>query len=169
MSYSKADEQRNVATTLRLMGATLGSEWIEAVEFEEDDAAFAEIRPTTWDKLQECGLVRATSAIPRRCQLTGRGWIAALKATGDWETKNLEDKAGRLSAELKRHVDGRREAEHTTIDEVVAATGLEENWIRNAIDSHLLREKFGQYDAGWDPEDQLYNYILIPRAFGHKL
>jgi hypothetical protein len=76
------------------------------------------------------------------------------------------EKAGRLSAALKRYVKGRREDGGTTRQGLATDSGLDEAFVYDAIDSHLLQELFGTVDASWAPEDQMKNYIDIPLDFG---
>jgi len=171
MTKSRKDLDQNAIGALRIMFIELGSEWVKIKNFEPHKPEFAEIFPTTWDDLVDKGWVHPYE---RRLfplySLTGSGWIEALKAVGQWDTDELKKKAGDLSAALKKYVDERKEDAQVTVTQVTTETGLEENWIRNAIESHLIRELFHQIDAEWHPGDPVFNNdILIPRGFGRKL
>ena len=77
---------------------------------------FTEILPTTWRELERQRLVKPLSF--NRFELTPSGWIAALKATGRFDEPDMKEKAGRLTAALKRRVAGRKHdggADRTTL------------------------------------------------------
>ena len=170
MTKSRKNLDENAIAAVRIMFNELGSEWVKIKNFEPHKPEFAEISPTTWDDLVDAGFVHLyTSGFPLY-SLTGAGWIAALNIAGKWNTEELREKTGVLSSSLKRHVEGRQVDANVPVMQVVQESGLEENWIRNAIESHLIRELFHQIDAEWDPGDPDFNnHILIPRRFGHKL
>ncbi|MBI3933086.1 MAG: hypothetical protein HY316_00230 [Acidobacteria bacterium] len=170
MTYSRKHLNENAIAALRIMFNELGLKWIKIKNFEPDQPEFAEIFPTTWDDLVKNGWVhRYEGRLFPLYSLTGSGWIAALREVGQWDTDELRKMAGDLSAALKKHVEGRGGDAPVTVAEVTMESGLEENWIRNAIESHLIRELFHQIDAEWDPGDpEFNNHILIPRRFGHK-
>jgi len=149
----------------------LGSEWVKIKSFELHKPEFAEIFPTTWDDLVDNGWLHPYEGrLSPLYSLTGSGWIAALKLVGQWDSDELKKNAADLSATLKRYVEKRKTDVQVTVAQVTTESGLEENWIRNAIESHLIRELFHQIDAEWDPGDPTFNnHILIPRRFGHKL
>jgi hypothetical protein len=138
--------------------------WQEA---DGDFEPFTSILPTTWRALERKRLVKGSSY--NRFKLTASGWIAALKVTGSFDTPEMKDKAGRLAAALKRQVDGRKHDGSVERSELAQETGLEESFIYDAIDSHLLRHLFGRIDAHWATDDQNNNYIDIPSDFDHKL
>jgi hypothetical protein len=89
--------------------------------------------------------------------------------TGRLDTPEMKGKAGRLAAALKRRVDGRRHDSSADRTELAQETGLEESFIYDAIDSHLLRHLFDIIDAYWASYDRMNNDIDIPMDFGHPL
>jgi hypothetical protein len=79
------------------------------------------------------------------------------------------EKAGKLSAALKKQVKGQRREGAVTRTELANETGLPESFVYDAIDSHLLLHLFGRNDAAWAPDDGMKNYIEVPIDFGHEL
>jgi hypothetical protein len=168
MTLSKVDRTDNVRFALRLTLENLTPERPYAwQEFDAETEPFTEILPTTWMALVREGLIAATSF--NRYELTASGWIMALKVTRRFNTPEMERNAGRLAAALKRRVDGRKHDGNAERTELAQETGLEEAFIYDAIESHLLRHLFGIVDAHWAHDDQMKNYIDIPIDFGHRL
>jgi hypothetical protein len=168
MTISKADRTENLELALRLMLENIPADRpFEWEEFDGDLEPFTTILPTTWVALSRRGLVNARSF--NRYQLTPDGWIAALRAAGHFRGPQMLENAGRLSAALKGTSRGDTKWGGTTRQELATDSGLDEAFVYNAIDSHLLRELFGTVDAFWAPEDQMKNYIDIPLDFGHDI
>jgi hypothetical protein len=69
--------------------------------------------------------------------MAGYGWRQALKATGEIETPEFNEKLGRLSAALKAKVKGRRQEALTNAQALAAETGLSEGWIYNVVESRI--------------------------------
>jgi hypothetical protein len=138
--------------------------WEEA---DGDTEPFTVILPTTWSALDREGLVNTHGF--NRYELTSSGWIAALKITDRFNTPEMKEKAGKLAASLKRRVDGRQHDGSADMTELAQETGLDEAFIYDAVDSHLLRHLFGIIDAYWAPDDRMRNYIDVPIDFVHKL
>ncbi len=163
MSVSKTEREANIKLALNLMMLNLG----EPYEWQDHEATtkkFADVFQTTWDELVERGL-----AVPsgHDCyQLTGPGWIAGLKASGQFDDPQFREKAGRLSRALKARVKGRHDFGYANRAELADETGLSEFFVYDAIDSQLLRELFSYTDATWAERDQMKNEIDIPPRFG---
>lgn len=163
MSLSDRDRQNNITLTLTLMMQGLASPF-DWQEHDSTHSKFAAVRRTTWDELVKRGFARATTF--DRYILTPRGWIEGLKVTGTFDDPEFKAKAGRLSRALKARIKGRHEPEIADRNEIAAEAGLEEYFVYEAIDGHLLRELFNQIDAYWVPDDAMKNYIDIPPGFG---
>jgi hypothetical protein len=164
---SRSDEQRrdNVSLALRLMMQDLGEPYER--QFHDATASkFAGVDRTTWDELAEQNLVKAWTY--DRYRLTGPGWVAGLKLTGKFKDPEFQQKAGKLSAALKAQVKAtnRERWGHADRTGLARETGLSEFFIYDAIDSHLLKEMFGDIDAFWGEGDSMKNYIDIPRRCG---
>jgi hypothetical protein len=168
MTLSKLDLIDNLELALRLMLESLPAnrpyEW---ELLDGDTAPFSPVFPTTWKALSRKGLVKEFSF--NRYRFTPAGWIEALKVTGRFASRDLKEKAGKLSAALKKRVKGRREDCLVSRTELANETGLSESFVYDAIDCHLLRHLFGSIDAYWAPGDQMNNYIEVPIDFGHEL
>lgn len=163
MSLSKKDREENIVMALRLMMQELG----EPYEWQEHDSTtekFAEVYRTTWEEMAERNLVKAHSFC--RYWLTGAGWIAGLKVTGQFHNPQFQEKAGRLSRALKAKVKGGRDWGSADRTELAGETGLSEFFIYDAIDSRLLRAMFNRIDAAWSEGDKMKNYVDIPPRFG---
>jgi len=131
-----------------------------------DSAPFSAVFPTTWKALSRGGFVKDLNF--NHYRFMPEGWIEALKVTGLFTGQDLQEKAGKLSAALKKRVKGRLEDGLVSRAELANETGLPESFIYNAIDSHLLLQLFGHIDAHWATGDQMKNYIEIPIDFGHE-
>jgi hypothetical protein len=163
MSFSEKERRKNLELALQLIMQDLG----EPYAWQEHDAAsdkFTAVHRTTWEELARRGLVKPHSFY--RYWLTGSGWIAGLKAIGQWSDPEFLSKAGLLSEALKRKIDGRQECGLTDRTKLAQETNLSEFFVYDVIDSHLLRELFRRIDATWAPDDRMKNYIDIPPDFG---
>jgi hypothetical protein len=97
------------------------------------------------------------------------GWTEGLKVTGAFDDPEFKEKAGLLSSALKARVKGRQQPELADRNDIADETGLDEYFVYNTIDSHLLRELFDQIDAYWAPDDWMKNTIKIPTGFGLRI
>jgi len=88
-----------------------------------------------------------------------------LQLSDKWTSDAFRAKAGRLSQTLKHHVKGRNADDLVLLETVCEESTLCDGFVYNAIESHLLRELNGTYDAGWD-EGGRGRHILIPENFG---
>jgi hypothetical protein len=138
-------------------------------EWQEHDATsakFTDIYRTTWEELISGRMVKARTF--DRYELTAAGWLAGLKVTGQFEDPGFRKTAGHISAKLKAKVGGRTGWGFTDRTTLARETGLSEFIIYDVIDSHLLREMFGQIDATWAVDDQMKNDIDVPPNFGES-
>ena len=171
MPLKAGKEQANIEEALQKMAAHVGDGRFDDPLFDSTDGEFSGILRTTWELLeQEKGWVEQLRIDEYR--LTARGWIEALRATGDLCDPAMKDFLGKVCANMKarcvagtgRHRDG------TTIHEVAAETGLLEAYIYNVVEAHLIRECLGQVDCDWEPGDeQMKTHIMIPARFGQSL
>jgi hypothetical protein len=164
MTLSKDDRRNNEDLALRQMLQELPAN--RPYEWELLDGGkepFLTVYPTTWKELVRRGLVKEWTF--NRYRLTGHGWISALKVSGKFDSQELRENAGKLSAALKKRVEGRRADGSVTRGELQNETGLSEGFIYNAIDSHLLYHLFNCHDAHWAADDEMKNYIEVPLEF----
>ena len=164
MTISKQDRFDNIDLALRLMMDGL-EEPYEWQEHDANSAKFTGVYRTTWQELDRRCLVKTRTF--DRYELTGAGWIAGLKVTGQFQDPEFQKKAGCVSAALKAKVDGRGGWAFADRTGLAQEIGLSEFFIYDLVDSHLLREMFGRIDAAWAVDDQMKNTIDIPPDFGH--
>jgi hypothetical protein len=155
---------------LRLMIRAVGDEHGFREVFHEVAAQEAPLPPfqniprTTWDDLEGSGYVDAAHSMGAATYvLTGRGWIAALKAA---RLYNTPEHAQRVIALRRALVDlNKGRPSHGTlvsIFEIVGCTSLPRGWITSAVDSQLLREWFGDDHMELDVDGRV---IRIPPRF----
>jgi hypothetical protein len=72
---------------------------------------------------------------------------------------------GKLAATLKSYVKGRMEDGHAVVEEIARTSGLDEGFIKNAIESRLLDNCFGMRGAVWVSNAHWWA-VKIPRDFG---
>ena len=167
MTASKSDRIDNLELALRLMLENLPADRpYEWEQLDGDTAAFSAVFPTTWKALSRRGFVKQLSFNSYR--FMPEGWIEALRVTGLFTSQDLQEKAGKLSAALKKRIKGRQDDVLVSRTELANETGLTESFVYNAIDSHLLLQLFGRIDAHWAPGDHMKHYIEIPVEFGHE-
>jgi hypothetical protein len=151
MSLSDSKRQSNINVALTLIMQQLGAPF-DWQEHDSTEAKFSGVHRTTWDELTQRGFARATTF--ERYILTPRGWIEGLKLTGTFGSADFKAKAGKLSKALKDRVKGRHEPELVDRNEIAEEAGLDEYFVYEAIDGHLLRELFEQIDAHWALDDK---------------
>lgn len=128
---------------------------------------YRDIPQTTWLELEGFGYVEPVHAFGNPAfHLTGAGWIAALKASGSFETQR--DRAVTLRAALKDVVKGRPlNGAITDVRTLAGTTGLPEAWVRNALNARLL-----QLLWTWDHLDVAIenggSAIRVPARFGSR-
>jgi hypothetical protein len=166
MTISREQRRAYVEQALKLLLKNLGGNAIDYVTIDPIEGQFAELPPTTWKELKELQFVRRDSVRePTVYRLTGEGWIEALAASGQYDSEDLVRRLGGLSAYLKGTVKGRQTAAAIPLRGVAAATGNDEDWIFNVVESNLLEVKFGRRGAHWHP-DHRGRMIVVPITFG---
>ena len=159
MTLSRNDRDSNADLALRMMLQELPEDRpYEWVEVDGDKDPFLSIFPTTWKDLVRRGLVKEHTF--NRYQLTGHGWISALKLCGKFDSQEFKEKAGKLRAALRKSLrksplGDRKTDERVTMVYLQNETGLPESFIYNAIDSHLLYHLFNMRDVQWAPDDEM--------------
>jgi hypothetical protein len=135
--------------------------------FEVQGEGYGDIPQTTWLELDS---LRYVERIPEfgniAYQLTGAGWIAALRTAAALEAQR--DRAITLRAAMKDIVKGRPlDGAITNVRTLAGRTGLREAWVRNAVHSRLL-----QILWPWDHLDVGFEHagraIRVPARFGSK-
>ena len=169
MTISERDRLAAVEQALGTMLDDLGERPFETVRFEIGRDPYRSLPQTTWEELRGFGYVEAAYAIGSPAfRLTGAGWIAALKASGSWESDALEDRAVRLRAALKDVAKGRPlEGAFTSLAQLRAATDLPEGWLISALRSRLLQARWTWDHLDVDLERGL-RHIRVPARFGSK-
>ncbi len=164
MTLSKDDRYKAADRALRLMLPELPADRpYDWGEIDGDREPFVTVHPGTWRDLIRRGLVKGRGF---NCyELTGPGWISALKVSGKFDSDEFKKDAGKLSAALKKRVKGRRADDKVTREELEKETMLSESFIYNAIDSHLLYHLFKCRDAHWAPDDKMKHWIEVPLDF----
>ena len=169
MTLSDRDRLAAVELALRAMLDDLGERPFPVVMFEIGRESDQTMPQTTWEELRGLGYVEAADAIGNPAfRLTGRGWIAALKASDSWASDALQDRMVRLRAALKDVVKGRPlQGAATSVPHLHRATGLSEAWITNALASRLIQVHWPWDHLDVDLERGL-PYIRVPARFGSK-
>ncbi len=163
MSLSEEARRADALTLLNLLFVNLGDAPIDCTFFDRSDAAYAAVKPTSWDELCSEGLLaKKTGSL---YVLTAKGWSEALIRAGIVSTPDFERRVGQLAKSLKDQVKGRHLSVVLPFDQVVQLCGLPSGWVFNAIDSHLISRVHGRQDASWF-EGLRGRVIDIPRDFG---
>lgn len=160
MTLSRDNRLKNMENALKLMLGRLGDRGMYAEFFDPQDPAFSEIYSTTWQELESRGLVRGHHMMQTDSfELRGPGWLVAMSLTGKLETPEFQERFGRLSAALKRQVDGRRQKQVTTVASLAKDTGIAADWIYNVIKSNVWQQQnrvgaeFDEHELVWIPID----------------
>ena len=169
MTLSRHSLFKNLDDAILILIDNLHGQSMLEVFIDERHDVDQRILPTTWSKLKEQYLVRQISNSRWTYTLSGYGWIRGLKLRGEFDTPEIKQNAGKLAAALKQKVKAVNRAydQHTDVSELASETGLSEAFIRNAIESSLIRELFGTKDAAWD-RDGRGRFIRVPNDFGHE-
>jgi hypothetical protein len=167
MSLSKQERETDKSLALRLMLRGLGNNRINMTFFEASISPLVAIRQTTWTELLQENRVTSLFNLPRYA-LTGSGWLKALQDGGTTKNPIFQRDVGKLFATLKRHVKGRENDSILTLATVAQESGLNENWIFNAIESNLLESVFGKKGTGWCRGFE-GSLIFVPSMFGLEL
>ena len=168
MTIPKDEQNRNEELALRLMLQELPEDRsYDCVWFDGDKEPFLTVYSTTWKGLTRSDLVKEWTF--NRYQLTGLGWIFALRLSEEFDSQEFKKKAGKLRAALraalKKCLDDRKADNLVSMVHLQKETGLPESFIHNAIDSHLLYHIFSIQDAQW-ADDKMKGHIEVPLDFG---
>ncbi|MGA3095003.1 MAG: hypothetical protein ABSF25_00995 [Bryobacteraceae bacterium] len=164
MSLSKDARLQNLEEAIRLLMGSLHGQCFMGVLLDERYDVDERILGTTWDELKSRSLVRQTNS-RWSYTLSGRGWILGLKLLGEFGTDEMRGKVGTLCSVLKAKVKGRAHANYATVGDIATESGLSDGFVRDAIESDLIRELFGTKGAEWSPQDR-GSSIRIPNDFG---
>jgi len=167
MTLSKEERWKNLEESILLLMDNLHGESFLA-RFIDDWAVDSRILATTWKLLKDRGLVRQTGNAQRYYTLSGYGWITGLKLLDKFDTPEMRGKTGKLCAALKDKVKGRQFEQVAHVQEIAIAAGLDQDFVRDAIESNLIGELFGIQGAEWHSYDGRGAFILIPVDFGQE-
>jgi len=168
MTVSPARRLKDQATALSLMASEIGDQdyQLERTFWSEDAPEFTALVSTTWDELEQQGLVHqhATFSKVRRFYLTHAGWIAGLQAAGLFNTPEQRERCILLIQYFKRQVKGRQDAATLT------RTDLQHDqqpfgWLLNVVQSDLLQLLFPEQQMHVDWDEQ-HSVVRIPATFG---
>jgi hypothetical protein len=165
MSLSKEARLQNLEEAILLLMNKLHGRCFMGVFIDERYDVDERILPTTWEELKDQCFVRQTNT-RWLYTLSGRGWITGLKLLSQFDTDELKAKVGTLCAVLKAKVKGRAHDNFATVDEVARESGLPDDFVRDAIESDLIRELFGTKGAEWGGYEDRGRFIRIPSDFG---
>jgi hypothetical protein len=164
VTLSKVARWQNIGEAILLLMHNLQGRSIME-EFIDERFMDNRILPTTWAELKERHLVRETS-IRYGYTLSGPGWIAGLKLRDEFDTDELKAMTGKLCAALKDIVKGRQDEAIVHVTELADDSDIAEAFIRNAIESDLIRELFGTKGAAWASYEDRGKFIVVPIGFG---
>jgi hypothetical protein len=163
MTLSKDARWKNLDDALLVLMDKVQGQTFLAV-FVDERSLDSRILPTTWIELKNRYLVR--QAMSWYYTLSGSGWIEGLKLLNQLDTPEMKSKAGKLCAALKDRVKGRQYEQIAHVSEIATEADLSEDFVRDAIESDLIRELFGTKGAGWATPEDRGKFIEIPVDFG---
>jgi hypothetical protein len=152
------ERSENFVYALKTMLDGMGDAALDEVSFAA--AEYAAILNTTWDELLARELIEQLPTGEHI--LTGRGWTAAVIATGQINDPEFKERIQTLFAALKSFVKGRGTAATVSLRELVTKTGLPEGFIFNVIEGKYMEEISKRRGASWVKPGRL---VLIPVAF----
>jgi hypothetical protein len=151
---------------LELMTHEVGDNPMYLGYFDADKEPYAGTHPTTWRELEDRRLVTDTGH--RIYQLTGRGWLAGIRSLKYPDDPQFREKMSKLSATLKKQLQGRQEDALVDIYALERESGVSTGFIYNAIKSRLLDEEFRIKGASFAPDDHNENHVIIPLNYGER-
>ena len=168
MTLSNQARTENMAVALKLLLEHLGDRAIYMGEVLGDDPAFTSIYRTTWEELADQGLVIARPGLNWcRYELTGDGWLEALKLTGQLDSPEFQERFGRLNATLKSFIERNTSQEGFEQVHVVAAkAAVTEAWLYNILESHIWEKEQNRCGARFDDSKTM---VTIPIRFNMRL
>lgn len=169
MTLSDASRSEAMEIALTTMLAELRDRAFTGVHFAIASEPFATLPQTTWLELEGEMFVEPRHSIGNWAyRMTGRGWIAALRLSGQFESDELRDRAVALRSALKDLVKGRALAGVSTdLFSIHAKAGLHINWLQNALDSRLMQHIWPSEHLDLDLSDGL-RHIRVPARFGSR-
>lgn len=141
----------------------------------ETDKDLTDVHPSAWVDVEEDGLVsrRAVMGKPGRYVLTPAGWLAAVRESGEFDSAETHARCQRLMQLLKGIAEQAEVPQHDVLLDtqygVPSSAGLSGEWIRNALDSGLLGEKFPKHRINCYPASIGKGHYRVPSTFGRKL
>ena len=169
MTLSKTERADNIELALKLMMGELGEYGINELWFEINKPPYENVYPTTWQHLEDQYLIERFDTMgARHCGLTGYGWLAGLRVTGTIQAPEIQEKVGKVMAELRKHVEGREEKEFEHVEAIADAAGVRSGFVYNMIASSYIETVLNRKGAQWHsraPE----RMIEIPVDFGLEI
>jgi hypothetical protein len=161
MTLAKQDRGENLKNALRLLLQELGDEAIDLKLFDPLQPPLAEVvLSTTWDELESRAFIE--TVVPNVLALTGRGWIAALFASGELHSPAFQERIGIAFRTMKTYVGGRSNAQLVSLRHLARDTDLPEGWLFNVVEGRYLEEVSKRRGAGWLKKGRV---IAIPVGF----
>jgi len=161
MSHTKNERIANAKLALRLMIEELGDSEFDRIAFRIREPRYQDIYSTTWNDLKDSGLIKLYPF----CQLTGRGWLEGLETIGGLRTAEMDNKIGRVMANLKDRVKGREKRARTHSQEVAAGAAVSEAFVRNILLSNYIELVLKVKGVSVRATPPVYT-IEIPEGFG---
>jgi hypothetical protein len=157
----------NLSEALTLLLDRLGERPIYMDEVVNDDLTVARVCRTTWQELTDRELVTARTGIGCcRYQLTGAGWLEALKLTGQLDKPEFQGRFERLNGVLKSLVKiGNEEVLEQTY-RVAAQARIPEGWLYNVLESRIWEHEQCRRGAALDDSKTM---VVIPIDFNMPL
>jgi len=165
MSLSNKQRLDNADLALSKFLKAADGKWFIHAFFNGEDPVFSDILSTTWDELRRRHYI--APALVNSFVLTGYGWRIALEKAD--KKKEFTEQLGRLCASLKKRIDGRTQQAFTNVEDLARETGLDDYFIRNVIDSDLIRHWLNRHSAKWADPRSPGNLIIVPIGFGHTI
>jgi hypothetical protein len=107
MTLPKSEHSDNFRQTIEALLQAIGDSAIDERPFQTTE--FPDVMTTTWEDLQAAELVERLSGTDELL-LTGRGWVAGVLITHQYDEQTFAERIAKLFAELKSHVKGRKAA-----------------------------------------------------------
>ena len=111
-----------------------------------------QILRTTWQDLARGEHVQSLRGSQYR--LTARGWLAALEISGVAQSKEYQERIGRVLAAMKGDVKGRHDAAVVSLRMLASEAGEPEGFIYNIVESRASVGAESRRDASWFGEDR---------------
>ena len=159
MTLARTERTENFSAALKTMLDCISDTSID--ELPLVPSAHQHILNTTWDELLTAELIQPLPT--GEYILTGRGWTAAVIATGQINDPSFQLRIGTLFAALKGLVKGRGGSVTVAFRDIVNQTGLPEGFVFNIIEGRYMEEVSKRRGASWVKPGRL---VLVPVSFG---